>query len=436
MSNELEEPYLLQYVDDIPFAETPLHVAIRFGHFHFAVEILKLKPSFCRRPNQEGLYPIHLATKNGHNCKILQRLLAVDGGDLVRLPWREDKTPLHLAAEQGDVHLLRMLLSACPLSILDVTIRNETALHITLKENKLDAFHCLLRQLRTALHEGSKEQEKKILNSKDEEGNTLLHIATRNNYPQVVRVLLSCGVKVNAKNSVGSAALDVAQGDSHKAIRQMLTKAKPSRTITSSDHHQGNNIQRSELSFVDRTVLSLMRYKRDMSMEVRSLLLVVSVLIATVVYEAALDPPTIKDDRAKNNNVSLLLNIMAMTNSSSNTHNYTVSFSNINGSRNSTTSSRIHALLGDTSYTTILFWTSNILALSSSVLTVFAILPSEYIHSVLFVPLYGFSLCYVVSTAFTGSLLWFVITLVLLKVLPGGLLYVYRVSFRFKPSTY
>ncbi|XP_060671064.1 ankyrin repeat-containing protein BDA1 [Ziziphus jujuba] len=152
-----EDPYVLDRIDDIPFVDTPLHVAACFGH--------------------------------------------VQG--------REGKTPLHYVVEQGDVDLLTEFLSACPQSIQDVTIQNETALYIAVKNDKVNALDFLLGGLRQACYQGSDIQERKIINWKDDEGNTVLHVATAMNQPKAVRLLLSSNIEVNVKNSMGLTALDI-----------------------------------------------------------------------------------------------------------------------------------------------------------------------------------------------------------------------------------
>ncbi|GMN30948.1 hypothetical protein TIFTF001_003026 [Ficus carica] len=134
-----EDPYLLDHIDRIPFVDTPLHIAASVGHTRFARETMLLKPSFARKLNQDGLTPLHLAMLKAQT-KMVDRLLDANS-DLVRVKGRERKTPFHDAAEQGNVHLLKIFLSSCPSSIQDVTNTSDIALHIAAKNNgvKLDA---------------------------------------------------------------------------------------------------------------------------------------------------------------------------------------------------------------------------------------------------------------------------------------------------------
>ncbi|KAL7165669.1 hypothetical protein ACSBR2_041365 [Camellia fascicularis] len=61
---------------------------------------------------------------------------------------------------------------------MDRTIRDEIALHIAVKNSKLQAFKVLLRWLRRI------RKHHRVLGWKDDEGNTLLHIAVSTSQTQ------------------------------------------------------------------------------------------------------------------------------------------------------------------------------------------------------------------------------------------------------------
>jgi ankyrin repeat protein len=105
--------------------------------------------------------------------------------DLVRVKGKGGRTPLHLASENGDVDILDELLHACPDSLEDVTVWGETALHIAAKNNNYDALHLLVYFLRKNKERGAEMVEYKILNQKDELGNTVLHISAEKKIPKV-----------------------------------------------------------------------------------------------------------------------------------------------------------------------------------------------------------------------------------------------------------
>ena len=174
-----EDVKLLEHIDERPFVDTPLHISAAVGHIPFSVEMINLKPSFASKPNPNGHSPVHLALENGHKEMVLQLLQR--NADLVRVKGRECLTPLHYVATTNDhLALLEIFLLVCPDSITDVTTRNETALHIALKYNKLEAFKFLIGWLLRKWPSWSE-----ILERKDVEGNTILHIAVSKNQTQV-----------------------------------------------------------------------------------------------------------------------------------------------------------------------------------------------------------------------------------------------------------
>ncbi|KAK7846392.1 ankyrin repeat-containing protein BDA1-like [Quercus suber] len=154
------------------------------------MEMLRLKPSFVRKLNPNGLSPIHVALLN-RKTQVVRWLLKVDG-DLVRVKGREGMTPLHDAAATKDhLDLLDDFLKVCPDSIEDVTIRNETALHVAVKCRKLEAFKRLVKWLQQNKSKNTMLWKRKILNWKNEGGNTVLHVAVSTNQPDASSILFS-----------------------------------------------------------------------------------------------------------------------------------------------------------------------------------------------------------------------------------------------------
>jgi ankyrin repeat protein len=175
------KPSILEDIDSEQLVETPLHIAASKGHIPFATEIMNLKPSFALKLNPEGLSPIHLAIQN----KRMMLCFVGMNKDLVRVKGKGGRTPLHLASEIGDVDILYELLLACPDSLEDVTVWGETALHIAAKNNNYDAIRLLVYFLRKNKGRGAEMVEYKILNQKDELGNTILHISVEKKIPKV-----------------------------------------------------------------------------------------------------------------------------------------------------------------------------------------------------------------------------------------------------------
>ena len=169
--------YLQQLLAENPFilnntqlsAENPLNIAAAMGHVDFVKEIIRLKPVFSREVNQEGFSPMHIAADNGQ-VEIVKELMKVDI-KLCRLEGRQKMTPFHHAAIRGRAEVIGLMLSGCPDCIEDETERRENALHLAVRNNRFEAIKKLVDWIR----EMNKEY---LLNMKDEEGNTVLHLAS------------------------------------------------------------------------------------------------------------------------------------------------------------------------------------------------------------------------------------------------------------------
>ncbi|KAH1127395.1 hypothetical protein GLYMA_06G241600v4 [Glycine max] len=281
-----QDPRILESIDSIPFVETPLHVAATLGHFEFATEIMTLKPSFAQKLNPEGFTPIHLALQCNHDEMVL-RLVEMNK-DLVRVKGREGFTPLHLASQENKTELLHKFLKACPDSIEDVTARSETALHIAVKHGHYEILQVLFRWLKRNSRKDSLKFIRTMLNWKDQKGNTVVHVAALNDHIEAVSLLLTM-VDLDAKNSEGKTASDIASSDHMKSI---LIK---------------------DLGFFESLALLrnkfrnfFLRFRRYMTEEERNAYLVVAALIATATYQAALSPPggLYPSDVGTNNNTS------------------------------------------------------------------------------------------------------------------------------------
>ncbi|XP_044476908.1 ankyrin repeat-containing protein BDA1-like [Mangifera indica] len=132
-------------------------------------------------------------------------------------------TPLHYAVKLDDESSLADFLYVCPLSIEDLTVKSETAVHVTLKNGSLKAFKVLLGWLQCF----NKEE---ILKWEDEEGNNALHTAVSANQPEMAKLLIGY-MNVNIKNRKVLTALDIfydrqGQGLVDAAVGDILLAAK------------------------------------------------------------------------------------------------------------------------------------------------------------------------------------------------------------------
>ncbi|XP_043715495.1 ankyrin repeat-containing protein BDA1-like isoform X2 [Telopea speciosissima] len=294
-----EDSYILDAIDQNPFTSTPLHVAANAGQACFVEEITNLKHSFVTKLNQSGYSPLHLAAANGH-LEVVKQLLKIDSC-LGQLHGREKRTPLHCAAIAGSIEALDELIFNCNNSLRKKTIQKETALHLALKHGQLETAKALLRWIEELKMES-------ILSWTDQEGNTVLHLATSLRQHQIVKMLCS-GFKVrraanvNARNNDGLTALDLDESVRHpdeelevQNISNILHKAGSIRAC---------DVKISKLfpsPLAKQTRLAIHRRQRifhyfnfrvheDTSLEVRNTLLVILVLIATVTFDVGINVP-------------------------------------------------------------------------------------------------------------------------------------------------
>ncbi|KAK8986943.1 hypothetical protein V6N11_055260 [Hibiscus sabdariffa] len=271
---------ILKRFDEVEFVDTPLHIAAKEGCIGYAMEIMNLKPSFARKLNQQGLSPIHLAVKNRHKEMVL-RFLEIDK-DLVRVRGKNGETPLHYISKVGNPDgVLDRFLEACPDCIRDVTTQNCTSLHIAVKNKRLDVFQVLIRMLR------KKDYYQQVMNQKDEDGNTALHIAASNNQPQVLKLLLESKADKHVTNQDGLTALDLAHQHNNKESINIMRGSFCPRV---SDFKY--KLKKQILDHANMAS-SLFSYDTDnISGDDRNALLVILGLLLTATYQATLSPPS------------------------------------------------------------------------------------------------------------------------------------------------
>ncbi|KAJ7952589.1 Ankyrin repeat protein [Quillaja saponaria] len=376
-----EDPYVLERIDEIPFFETPLHVAASAGHTRFAVEVMRLKPSFGRKLNPNGFSPIHLALQNQHNRLVL-RLVEIQK-DLVRVQGREGITPLHFVAQTGDTNLLAQFLSACPESVEDVTVRGETSLHTAVKSNQFESLKVLIQWLCWSCHKDASSRQKSTLNWKDDEGNTVLHIAALNNDKQAVRLLIDRDVDLNSKNLEGWTPLDILaenqpqmrQVDHYRDVRDILRRAGAS--YSSSIRSFGtlaSKLRSEKVTFFRKILVGIFRSKRNISSDTRNALLVVLVLIATSSYQAALSPPSLAYSSSVDKSQA---GFSALAPAPTSSYGY------------------VDDYIKDRHIFPYVFSLINTFALLGSTVLICFLLPSERIMKLMVVPLWLFYWCYI-----------------------------------------
>ncbi|KAJ8772358.1 hypothetical protein K2173_027535 [Erythroxylum novogranatense] len=189
-----------------------LITACEHGSLRVAAELGRRKPELLSAKNQDGYTAMHLASFRG--CVREIKVLAELGSQVCLVEDNESMIPLHIVSMRGNEEAIRVLVDACPESLQRLTHQHETALHLALKGEHWTAFQVLFQEV-------TKFQLENLLNRKDHEGNTVLHIATSKMSIRVVNLLLPDNhpsprvLSVNSMNKNGQTALDVYYQNPH-----------------------------------------------------------------------------------------------------------------------------------------------------------------------------------------------------------------------------
>lgn len=109
-------------------------------------------------------------------------------------------TPLHLVARNGDVELLTEFLLACPESITDANVNGETALHITVIYDRFEELKLLTGWMQKRRNSGGAFTEIRVLNRRDRNGDTALHLAANANNHKVCTFHFFFSLKIHSFN--------------------------------------------------------------------------------------------------------------------------------------------------------------------------------------------------------------------------------------------
>lgn len=280
----------------------PLHIAASLGHTEVVNELIIRNPHLASQFNPRGFSALHLASANGH-LGIVKLLISKVGSHLCFLKDKDGRLPIHTVSMKGTIDILEELIKVCPESARALTYQNESILYLAVQSNSFETLEFLVKKLELD------DDFNKLLDLQDDKGNTILHHAVARRQLQCVKLLLNklegIEVKVNARNHIGLTALDVLlespseHGD--LALGEVIRAAGGN---TSREHlvqHHQTPIQYEASPPMDDFMASppnpstvRKRTKKRPKLEdtyTPGTLMVVATLIATVTFQAGLNPP-------------------------------------------------------------------------------------------------------------------------------------------------
>ncbi|KAK8512248.1 hypothetical protein V6N13_097090 [Hibiscus sabdariffa] len=263
--------------------DTPLHSAVRAGDLELVLEMIRgtgdreLRDLLCKQ-NQSGETALYVAAECG-NADLVKELMACYDVVLAGIKARNGYDAFHIAAKQGDLEILKILMEANVDLSMTSDSYNTTALHTAASQGHAEVVSFLLEEGdnvvaiarsngKTALHSAarnghleivkallSKEpgittrtdkkgqtalhmavkghnvevvdelinSDPSLINMVDTKGNTALHIGTRKGRTEIVQKLLNeCGNHKSVINKSGETALDIAEKQKLSAIASIL----------------------------------------------------------------------------------------------------------------------------------------------------------------------------------------------------------------------
>ena len=191
---------------------SPLHIATEGENKIEIVELLLKNGADVNDRNKDGSTPLHFATQGENKVDIID-LLLTNGADFLGRN-KDGWTPLHFAAKgKHNLDIVQKLLGAGAGTALfgkseeNKNIDGQTPLLLAVACNNLEI-------VKTLLIAGAK------IDSQDVEGNTALHLASRESNPmynEMVEFLIFSGADTSIQNGQGKHAIDLAIHDDTKA---------------------------------------------------------------------------------------------------------------------------------------------------------------------------------------------------------------------------
>ncbi|XP_022730925.1 ankyrin repeat-containing protein BDA1-like [Durio zibethinus] len=279
------------------YSETPLHVASMLGHLEFVDEILARKPELAKELDSRQSSPLHLATAKGY-LDIVKRLLQVNP-DMCHVCNLDGRNPLHIAAIKGKLDVLRELVQARPSAAWLLMDEGETILHACVRHNQLEAMKFLVERV----------SDHDFVNCKNYDGNTILHLAIAAKQIEAINFLISSTtVDVNCRNADGFTVMDLLSQNQRAVIDKEIieslrrmgavhAKHKPLSTCQLKSARIKILTSPSTSNTVSKPMKSKDRKKfvnrnADWLERKRNTLMLVASLLATMAFQAGVNPPS------------------------------------------------------------------------------------------------------------------------------------------------
>ncbi|KAG4205042.1 hypothetical protein ERO13_A04G078400v2 [Gossypium hirsutum] len=200
---------------------TRLHSAVRAGDFELVLEIIngledgELKDLLSKR-NQSGETALYVAAECGH-ADLVKEIMKHCDIVLAGLKARNGHDAFHIAAKQGDLEVLKILMKANLELSMTFDSYNTTALQTAASQGHTEVVKFLL------------EKGSNVAAIARNNGKTALHSAARNGHLEIVKSLLAKEPGIATRiDKKGQTALHMAVKGHNVEVADVLLKSDPS----------------------------------------------------------------------------------------------------------------------------------------------------------------------------------------------------------------
>ncbi|KAL3829520.1 hypothetical protein ACJIZ3_018322 [Penstemon smallii] len=203
-----------------------IHAAARGGNLKLLKELLGdcLDDALAYR-DIHGATVLHAAAAKGQ-VEVVKYLTSYS--EIMNSTDNQGNTALHIAAHRGHLSVVEALILASPSLVNATNEAKETFLHAIVTGFQTPGFRRLDRQIALMKHllHGELFKIEEIINAKNNEGRTPLHLAIMGNiHSDLVELLMTvCCIDVNVRDIDGSTPLDILRQRPNSLSYEILTK--------------------------------------------------------------------------------------------------------------------------------------------------------------------------------------------------------------------